>query len=385
MKQQPRVAIITPGTYPIPDPESTAVETVVHKLTTQLQNHIECFVFGSKTKEHPENETVDEITYCRFPFRNGDNYIRNCLPKLEKINPDIIQVENRPKYIKILREAFPSKEIWLFVHSTVFLNRGRISKKELLECINCTDRIIVNSHYIKDYVVRNTNFTEEKVYVNHLGIDTNQFQSRYAKGKCEEIKQFKRDLKIENKKIVLYVGRLTPSKGVDHLLRVFPDVLRAEPNTVLFIVGSAFYGINKETEYVKKLHSLSESAADAIQYIPYIPHDKIHQWFQIADIIVVPSVAEPFGLVNIEAMATGATVIGTNAGGIPEIIDHEKTGILINPNQLEKDLCTALINLLKDLSYTRSLGKNAISKVHDVFTWEHSAKRMLQLYRNYSR
>ncbi|MGF7185883.1 spore coat protein SA [Desulfitispora alkaliphila] len=384
MKQRPKVAIITPGSHPIPDPNSTSVETIVHQITTMIQDDVDFTIFGKKVRKHPTYEKAGKLTYIRFPYKGAKSYIKQVAAKLQETDTDIIQVENRPKYIKHLRGVFPKKQLWLFLHSTFFIMPDRISKEELLQCINVANKILVNSQYMKNYLVEYTGCDKSKVTVNHYGIDINQFKSKWDPTIQKDIKQFKQSLGIEKKKVVLYVGRLKKIKGVHHLLNVFPNILKQMPNTDLFVVGSAFFGLNKETRYVKKLHQTAEDMSDSIHFIPYVPHNEIQKWFQIADIIVVPSKAEPFGLVNIEAMATGVTVVATNAGGIPEIIKHEKTGVLLDPNSVEKELSKALIDLLSNPTKVTSMGKAAIQHVHHNFTWEHSANRMLQLYKAYS-
>ncbi|GAE26074.1 glycosyltransferase [Halalkalibacter wakoensis JCM 9140] len=383
MHQHPRVAIVTPGTHPIPDPKSTSVETVVDEITTRLQNDVDCFIFGRKSRKHPTFEEIGQLSYFRFPYKGADSYLEAVIDKLHEVNPDIIQIENRPKYISKVRKAFPNKQIWLFVHSTVFMKRNRISRKNLIESIEAANKVIVNSHFIKEYVITQTNCDQEKVIVNHLGIDVNQFESKWSSSLQKNILSFKQTLGVENKKIILYIGRLKESKGVHHLVNVFPNIIKKEQEAVLFVVGSAFFGINQETKYVKELHKSAEPLGESVRFIPYVPHDEIQKWFQIADIIVVPSKAEPFGLVNIEAMATGATVIATNSGGIPEIIADGKNGLLLNPSTLEEDLTNTLLDLLSKPTRIKKLGKRAIQHVHAHFTWEHSAKRMLKLYETY--
>ncbi|EEG78111.1 glycosyltransferase family 4 protein [Dethiobacter alkaliphilus] len=384
MKQQLRVAIITPGSHPIPDPNSTSVEEDVYKISTILQHDIDFTIFGRKIKKHPFHERIGELTFIRSPYINPRSYITEIIKELQNTETDIIQVENRPRYIKHLRESFPSRQLWLFLHSTLFINRNHISKEELLDCINSTDKIIVNSQYLKDYVVKYTCCQEEKVVVIHLGADTAQFKPKWDPGIKQQTEQFRKSLGIQNKKVVLYVGRLRKIKGVHHLLNAFPAVAKEVPDAVLFIVGSAFYGVNKQTKYVQELHHAAQCIKNSVHFIPHVPHNEIQKWFQIADILAVPSKAEPFGKVVVEAMATGIPVVGTNAGGIPEIIEHHKTGILLNHESIEKDLSNAVIDLLSNPTKAHTISQNAVRHVYENFTWEHSADRMLRLYQTIS-
>ncbi|MEY2195848.1 glycosyltransferase [Neobacillus sp. BF23-41] len=89
---------------------------------------------------------------------------------------------------------------------------------------------------------------------------------------------------------------------------------------------------------------------------------------------------EVFGLVNVEAMACGVPVIATNIGGMPEVIEHGRTGCLINTQYIEVELSNCVIQLLNNPKRIKRLGLNSIDRVKGNFTWENSANRILQLY-----
>jgi spore coat protein SA len=160
-----------------------------------------------------------------------------------------------------------------------------------------------------------------------------------------------------------------------------PKVVKKYPNVRLTIVGSAFYGSNRKTKYVNHLYQLAEKVSEHVKFVPFVPHNQIHFWFQAADIVIVPSIGkEAFGLVNIEAMACGIPVIATNNGGMPEIIQHGDTGFLINPKDAVNELAAYLDKLLSNPAFLKEMGENSVLNVKKNFTWEKSAQRLLGQY-----
>ena len=378
---KPRVVIITPGSFPIPSPNSSSVETVVDRLTNALKTTVEFTILGKKSKDLPFIEKKENIIYRRFTYRKWTGYLKKAVAILSKLNPHIIQIENRPKYISIIRKAFPETQIWLSIHSTFFISKSRISKDELINSLHSTNKIIVNSQFLKNYLVKKTSCDESKIFVNNLGVDTSQFRSKWGSAQSDR-KTIKNKMDLDGKRILLFVGRLRKIKGVDRILKAMPAIIKNDPNTILIIVGSAFYGSDKKTDYVEYLYQLAAGISHHVRMIPFIPHDEIHSWFEAADIVLVPSIGkEAFGLVNVEAMACGVPVIATNVGGLPEVIEHGKTGFLLNVKDIEKELGEYVIRMLSSPQILKQMGKKSVEHVQENFTWEKCAKRLLTLYR----
>ena len=380
MQTKPKVAIITPGSFPIPSTRSSSVETVIEMQTYALQSEVEFTIFGKKTRELPRTEKQGDISYIRYIYRNWTGYLLKVISALSKINPDIIQIENRPKYIPLLRQKFQKTQLWLSLHSTKYISAAHIAKDELISCLQLVDKIIVNSHFLKNYLIEQTGCDATKIFVNHLGVDTNQFHSKWSKKPIIN-EQVKKQLNIEGRKIILFVGRLRKIKGVHKILQVMPSIIQAVPDTLLIIVGSAFYGSDRRTDYANHLYSLAAKFPDHVRFLSFIPHAEIHVWFEVADLVLVPSTGnEAFGLVNVEAMACGVPVIATNNGGMPEVIEHGQTGYLINNENIETELSRYVIDLLNNPARIKKFGLNCVNRVNEKFTWEKSASRLLQLY-----
>jgi spore coat protein SA len=377
--ERKKVAIVTPGSFPIPGVKSSSVERVVLKMAELLQDEVDVFIFGKKTIEQPFYEKRGSITFHRN-YIPANTYIQQTIKQLELLQPDIIQVENRPRFAKEVRLAMPKAKIILVMQSTRFMSLPHIGKKEWAACIDMTDHIVVNSHYLKEYIINETNCPSNKITVNHLGVDLTQFKPKWNKECKASIKQLKREWGVKDKKILLYVGRLVEIKGIHYILEAMPEIIEADPSIVLFIAGITLSSTSENKEYEERLHRLAENMKGHVFFTPFVQNEMIQHWYQMADLLVVPSIAEPFGLVNIEAMATGTPVIATNSGGIPEIIEHGKTGILINPNQMREELISHIPQHFSNPQKIKEMRVECVSHVRNHFTWQHTVKRQLALY-----
>ncbi|WML39954.1 glycosyltransferase family 4 protein [Neobacillus sp. OS1-2] len=380
MSQKGKVAIITPGSFPIPGVKSSSVERVVLKVTELLQEEIDFYILGKKTLKQPFYEKKGSITFHRYHFQYK-TYIQQIIKQLQDIEPDIIQIENRPRFVKMVRLAMPKVKIILVMQSTRFMSRPHIGTMELTACFEAADAIVVNSHFLKEYILKETPCSTSKIEVNHLGVDVEQFQSKWQGEQKATVVRLKREWKVTDKKILLYMGRLIEIKGVHHILEAMPEIIKNDPSIILFIAGITLTTTPEYTAYERRLQKLAEKMKEHVIFTPFVPHEQIQHWYQLADLLVVPSEAEPFGLVNVEAMATGTPVIATNSGGIPEIIDHGKTGILINPDQVRDELISQISSLFLTPAKLKQMGEAGMLRVKNHFTWSHTAKRQLALYR----
>ena len=375
--QRLKVAIITPGVFPIPGNKSSSVELVVQKTSVLLQKEVDVIIFGKKTKNQSFIERQGHLTYYRFHY-NPKTYLQNVVEQLQLDKPDIIQIENRPKIVKFIRQAIPTAKIILTLHSITFISPPYMNDRFLIYYLNQANAIVVNSHFLKNYVLGITNLDSSKIVVNHLGVNVDQFKPKWQLDSPELLELMKGKLGVSRNKILLYVGRLVEIKGVHHILEAMPEIINADPSIKLIIAGSPF----GRRAYSDHLKNLAESIKDHVVFTSFIPNDKIHEMFQISDLLLVPSAQnEAFGLVNLEAMSTGTPVIASNSGGIPEIIEHGKTGYLIDPSNIREDLTKHILDLLSNPSKLQQMGQQCVLQVRNHFTWQHSVDRQLTLFR----
>lgn len=172
----------------------------------------------------------------------------------------------------------------------------------------------------------------------------------------------------------VYAGRLTPDKGVHVLLQAFAQVRRRLPRCRLKVVGSSFFADAPLTAYERQLRQQAAPLADAVSFTGFLPPADWAQVCACADAVVVPSVwAEPSGLVVLEAMACGRCVIASRVGGIPELVDDGRTGLLVPPEQADA-LAQAMLRVAADAPLRARLGAAARQAVLQRHTWDRVAR-----------
>lgn len=179
---------------------------------------------------------------------------------------------------------------------------------------------------------------------------------------------------------VVFVGRITRQKGLEHLLRAARE-LPADAQLVL-CAGQA-----DTPELAAEIEALVAAlrAERAVHWIAeMLPREELAAFLSHASVFVCPSVYEPFGLVNLEAMACAAPVVATATGGIPEVVVEGETGLLVAPADdpaiFAERLAAAIIELLGDPQRARALGEAGRARVLEHFTWQAVAERTAALY-----
>ena len=205
-----------------------------------------------------------------------------------------------------------------------------------------------------------------------MGVDLNHFQ------KTTEVGDLRKKLRLDGQ-VILSVGRLIDLKGTDYLIKALPKVLLRFPQTKALIIGSGpqkSYLLN----LAKELH-----IKDSVVFIGQIPHSQMAKYYSLADVFVLPSITnkmgetEGFGVVLLEAMACGLPVIGSDTGGIPDIIKDGETGLLFRQKD-SPDLANQIIKLLTDGDLGKKMVANARNLIETQFSWEIVAERFMEVY-----
>ena len=182
---------------------------------------------------------------------------------------------------------------------------------------------------------------------------------------------------------VLFVGRLTPHKGVDRLITALPT------GTPLTVVGTGGHDRHPpERDYVRLLYRLSEGRT--VHFAGSVSDDQLAHLYRRAAVVALPSVEttcygrripvpELLGLGLLEAMASGTPVVASRVGGVPEIVEHGRTGYLVDPGDTA-GLRDHLLVLLGSPTLARRLGENARELVVERFTWDAVARRCVDCY-----
>ncbi|MEY2978378.1 MAG: hypothetical protein RLZZ435_2517 [Cyanobacteriota bacterium] len=180
-------------------------------------------------------------------------------------------------------------------------------------------------------------------------------------------------------KIALYVGRFDRRKGIETLVRAAS--LLTDPQFRLVIVGGCDPKKSDGAEY-QRIAGLVESLGlqDRVTFAGRVGHDRLPLYYAAANVCVVPSHYEPFGLVAIEAMACGTPVIASDVGGLKFTVKSGKTGLLVPPQE-ETKLAQALQRILGQPAWAAQLGQAATQRVQQKFSWTGVAQQLSHLYR----
>lgn len=173
-------------------------------------------------------------------------------------------------------------------------------------------------------------------------------------------------------RIVLAAGRLSPEKGYDDLLRAFDGVFREFPRAHLLLAGSG--GL----EHALRAMAENLAATANVHFLGF--RRDVHNLFRQADVFVLSSLSEGLPNVVLEAMALGVPVAATQVGGLPEVIDHERTGLLVPPRAVT-DLAEAVLRYLRDPSFARQIAVRARQDVYERFSPERQTELLLSVYR----
>jgi glycosyltransferase involved in cell wall biosynthesis len=134
--------------------------------------------------------------------------------------------------------------------------------------------------------------------------------------------------------------------------------------------------------YNKMKEIIKEKNIERVHIIGYVPDEKLVQYYQQAELFVLPSIFEPFGMTSQEAMACGKPVIASKYGGIRQIINHNENGFLVNPKDSE-EFADAIIKVVNDEKLKQRLGEEAYRIIVEEYSWEAMAEKHLNFYTQY--
>ncbi|MDN3025612.1 glycogen synthase [Streptomyces sp. S.PB5] len=211
-----------------------------------------------------------------------------------------------------------------------------------------------------------------RVHIVHNGIDTTLYRPDHG---TEALTRIGLD---PDRPFVLFVGRITRQKGVPHLLRAVRDI---DPAAQVVLCAGAPDTPEIDREFRDLFRELS-SVREGVHWIPQmLPRPDVIQLLTHAAVFVCPSVYEPLGIVNLEAMACGTPVVASQVGGIPEVVDDGKTGVLVPvDDDFEPALARALDSVLADPEGARRMGEAGRERAVGEFGWDAVARRTVRLY-----
>ena len=252
--------------------------------------------------------------------------------------------------------------------------------------------IIAVSNGMREDILRSYPAVDpERVKVVHNGIDLEAWKHPQGEETDAAAAATLKRLGIDpDRPTVVFVGRITRQKGLPHLLRAC-EQLPADVQVILCAGAPDTPEIKAEVEGL--VAGLREKRTGVVWIEEMLPRPELIAVLAASDVFVCPSVYEPLGIVNLEAMAVGLPVVGSATGGIPDVIVDGETGLLvpieqvqdgtgtpIDPARFEADLAERLTTLVTDTEAAKTMGKAARCRVEEHFAWEAIAQRTMEVY-----
>lgn len=178
--------------------------------------------------------------------------------------------------------------------------------------------------------------------------------------------------------IIGVVARITPSKGQDTFLEALAQVVKQEPQTHAFLIGSTEIDRSDDFFFVLKRMVQTLGLSDKVTFNDAV--ESVPAFLEMIDLIVCPSIAEPFGRILIEAMAMEKPVVATAAGGALEVVVDGKTGLLVPPSD-SKALASAMLKLMRSPDIARSMGLEGRQRVKKMFSIDRHVEKMERIYK----
>jgi glycosyltransferase involved in cell wall biosynthesis len=227
------------------------------------------------------------------------------------------------------------------------------------------DRLIAVSQ-ASAHFSRSLGFPEKRVAVVPNGVDLSCFN-----GKVDAF-LMRKELGIGDKPLVVTASRLIKRKSPDLLVSAFAKVLKVIPDAKLVIAGSG----REENNLSHQIRDLN--ITDSVSLMGGLAKERVAQLMVAANVFVLPSKAESFGLALLEASAAAVPVVCSNAGGVPEVFQDGFNALLYPPGD-DDAMGKAIVHLIQDRELAKKIGANAVETAKR-FTWEMAAERTLRVY-----
>ena len=377
------------------------VEYLAAELAKLMEIDVRCF---GDQDEKTGNLTVKGFPYDNSLFNNTDDKLKAVLKTLstcinmnaDKIDAEVVHCHTwYAHFAGIIAKLCYGIPLVITTHS---LEPLRPWKREQLgrgydasswvekTAIEMADALIAVSKETKEDVLKHFNVDKDKIKVIYNGINLQEY---VVTKDTSTLERYGID---KSKPYVLFVGRITRQKGIIHLVNAIKYI---DPDTQIVLCAGApdTPEIGKEME--DSVNEVKKTRHNIIWIDEMLPKNEVIQLYSHADVFCCPSIYEPFGIINIEAMACETAVVASAVGGIKEVVVPGETGILVpleqqdvapfepvNPDQFAKDLADGVNKLINNNELRETMAKNGRKRVEEHFDWIAIAKQVEELYKS---
>jgi glycosyltransferase involved in cell wall biosynthesis len=398
-----------------PGKHSGSIDTLIYEIARRAARTAAVTVYVKRGPGQSMDEVAEGVRYKRFDLSREErinrltsrllrwqkptspwflsrlyyrSYIHAISADLVREKCDIVHLHTFPQFATVVRAKNPRAKIILHMHCEWLtqLDHSTIDKH-----LRSVDRVISCSDFITNGVRNHFPHYANRCTTVPNGADAEYLASIAGFG----------DRTNGQAKTILYVGRISPEKGLHVLVDAFKVIARYDPYARLDFVGPegvvprSFICDLSDEPMVRDLAPLCqkgyldalrervpEDLRERVRFLGEVPYSQVREHYARACIAVNPSICqEAFGMPVAEAMMGGLPVVVTDAGGMPELVVNGKTGFVVQRND-PKALADAMVMLLQDAVLRDRMGQAGKERAMGLYTWEKVAKRMLEEYRN---
>lgn len=389
--KMPTVALVAPELFPVPPIRGGAAETIIDRVAAHLRRW-RPIVISPSDPDLPDHEAQGGVEYFRIPLSGWRRWLyrryrqhfpvyeRGIAKILERVQPQVIQVYNRPLLALSLKKYAP--------HIPVILRMGNLSRilgkreRPAPGTVIPVDGFVAVSRYVLEREQRRLSLGAVPRWVIYNGVDPQTFVPRWADESLA--RSCRSAYGLNREPTVVYVGKIRESKGVGLLVEAMFRVWQTMPEAVLVLAGGTEFGrgrTDRITPFYKVLQEKVAKAPGRVILTGFIPPAQINRAYLLGDIFVGPSQNEEgLGMVFLEASACGLPIISTRMGGIPEVVHEGLNGLLLERKDDAGELAEKILLLLRNEPFRRQLAHQAREWVCRNFGWDKIAREQEHVF-----
>lgn len=355
-------------------------EDYILAFATRMHEIGHCTVFTFEGEPHSYiKEKLNEID-SRYYVCDKPNglygyflFIYRVIGIIRKYRPDIIQGQFHPEsHLAPVIGSLARIPAYITVHSTTSQHQQAVKLPTIIKAkisSFLSRGVFAVSDAVRKDLTDNLHTTSKNIMILHNGVNLNRYNP--VENDCS----LHKELGIsENSKIALTIAHARYEKGLEYLIKAVPDIIGKEQNSHFVFCGggpdeSSLINLARELGVNEHVHFLGR-------------RDDIPRLLNCSYMSVLPSIAEPFGLAVVEAMAMRKPVVATRVDGVPEVVVDGETGILVNPRD-SRSLSGAIISLLGNNEQARLMGEEGRKRVEKCFDLNTRVSKEIAIYEDY--
>lgn len=377
-----KIALICTEKLPVPPISGGAIQIYIDAVLPILTKYHEITLFSLHNSKLPDQYKAGNLRHIRVQGKTADEYIYNIKKAMmeDSFEYDLIHVFNRPLWILRLNDAAPNSTFSLSLHNEMFLPK-KIDEARALQCINKVRFITTVSQFIADDVQKMYPAAKGKLNVVYSAADNDAYVPIWSEDIKEQRVGRRKQYGLDDRKVILYVGRLSKKKGAHVLIKAMSQVMELHPEAALLFVGSKWYGSNATDDYIVKIQEMAKKLKGPAIFTGFLTPQEIPKYYNMGDIFVCASQwREPLARVHYEAMAAGLPIITTARGGNAEVMQENINGFTIEEYNNPDVMAEKINYLLEHEEEAIGMGKAGRKLAEEKYNWQRVAKQLLDLF-----